>query len=77
MGKLIPLGNITRLNLPVNTILKAAEDQLESVVLLGYNKEGEEYFASTIADGGEVIWLLERAKKKLLEITETIDMINE
>ena len=77
MGKLIPLGNITRLDLPVNTVLKAAEDQLESVVLLGYDKEGEEYFASTIADGGEVIWLLEKAKKKLLEITETIDMANE
>ena len=71
MGKLIPLGNITRLDLPVNTVLKAAEDQLKSVVLLGYDKEGEEYFASTIADGGEVIWLLERAKKALLEIVET------
>ena len=71
MGKLIPLGNITRLDLPVSTVLKAAEDQLESVVLLGYDKEGEEYFASTIADGGEVIWLLERAKKALLEIVET------
>jgi len=66
---IIPIGGITRLDLPVENILESAKDQLEGVVLLGFDKDGEIYFASTYADGGEVIWLLEQCKKKLLEIT--------
>lgn len=67
-GKVIPLGNITKLDLPVDRILEAAKGELEGVVLLGYDKEGEFYFASTYADGGDVLWLLENLKKQLLEI---------
>lgn len=36
------------------------------IVVLGYDPAGEEYFASSIADGADVIWLLERLKLKLL-----------
>ena len=70
MAKVIPLGGVTRLDLPVDRILEAAKKKLEGVVLLGYDKDGAFYFASTYADGGEVLWLLEKLKKQLLE-TET------
>ena len=73
MGKVIPLGNVTKLDLPVDRILEAAKGSLEGVVLMGYDKEGEYYFASTYADGGEVLWLLENLKKRLLEIIPTND----
>ena len=68
-AKVIPLGCITKLDLPVDQILEAAKGKMQGVVLLGYDNNDELYFASTIADGGEVIWLLENAKKQLLEIT--------
>ena len=55
MNNVIPLGNITRLELPVDMVLEAAKDKLEGAVILGFDKEGELYFASTYADGGEVI----------------------
>ena len=70
MAKVIPLNNITRLDLPVDQILEVAKGRLSGVVILGYDQEGDEYFASSYADGGEVLWLLERCKKKLLDIVE-------
>lgn len=73
MGKVIPLGGVTKLDLPVDRILEAAKDSLEGVVLMGYTKDGEHYFASTYADGGEVLWLLENLKKQLLEVKVSSD----
>lgn len=69
-AKVIPIGCITKLDLPVDTVLDAAKGQLESVVLLGWTTDGEEYFASTDPDGGSVIFLLERAKLQLLRMSD-------
>lgn len=66
MGDVIPLNNVTRLDLPVDRVLEAAKGELEGAILLGYTKEGEEYFSSTYADGGMVLWLIERLKQRLL-----------
>jgi len=44
--------------------------ELQSVIVLGYDGDGDEYFASSIADGGDVLWLLERLKKQLLEVPD-------
>jgi hypothetical protein len=70
MGKLIPLNNITKLDIPVDRVLENAKDNLDGVILIGYDKDGEEYFASTFADGGEVLWLLKRMETKLLQVAE-------
>lgn len=67
MAKIITFTGITKLDLPADRVLEAAKDQLEGVVILGYTKEGDEYFASTYANGGTVNWLLDRCKQKLLE----------
>ena len=64
--KIIPLGNITRLDLPPDRILDGAKGQMESVVVIGWDNNGELYFASSIADGGSVLWLLEKCKIALL-----------
>lgn len=66
-NKIIPLGNITRLNLPADRVLESAIGKMEGVVLLGFDKEGKLYCASSYADGGEVMWLLEMGKLQLLE----------
>ena len=39
---------------------------MEGVVILGFDTDGKEYFASTYADGGTVVWLLERCKIALM-----------
>jgi len=70
MSNVAPLGNITKLDLPVARVLEGAKEKLESVVILGYTKDGEEYFASTMADGGEALWLLRRCEKALLEVPD-------
>lgn len=44
--------------------------EMESVIVLGYTKDEEEYFASSIADGGDVLWLLKRLEKQLLEVSD-------
>jgi hypothetical protein len=66
----ILLGNITKLDLPVSRVLDAAKDLVDSggVIVLGWGKDGDLYFSSSIADGGEVLWLMEKAKAALLEI---------
>lgn len=70
MGKVVNFTGITKLDLPADRMLEAATGQLEGVVILGYDKEGKEYFASSYADGGTVLWLMERCKAKLLEVIE-------
>jgi hypothetical protein len=68
MGKIIPLGNITRLDLPPDRVLEAAKGKLDGVLLIGFEKDtGEVYAASSYADGGAVMWLLESCKQQLFD----------
>ena len=70
MGKVIPLGGVTRLDLPPDRILEGAKGELEGVVVIGWDKEGGQYFASSLADGGDVLWLLEACKKTLMNFKQ-------
>lgn len=62
------LGGETRLNIPADRVLEMAHGRLNGVVIAGYDQDGGTYFASSYADGGEVLWLLEKLKKQLLEM---------
>lgn len=66
MGKVIELGCLTKLDIPADKVLEGAIGKMEGVVVLGWDKNDELYFASTYADGGTIIWLLEVCKKRLL-----------
>ncbi len=58
---------ITKLDLPADRVCNAAaEKDLAGVLIIGHDKDGELYFASTYADGGHALWLMELAKKELL-----------
>jgi len=70
MGKILPFHGLTKLDIPVDRILEGVKGKLDSVVILGYDKDEDEYFASSIADGGEVLWLLERCKIALMGMEE-------
>ena len=70
MAKIIPFTGITKLDLPADRVLEGAMEKMEGVVLLGWTKDGLEYFASSYADGGTVMWLLERCKMRLIHEQE-------
>lgn len=74
MGEIVEFNGITLLDLPVQRILdRASEAKLTTVVVLGYDEDGDEYFASSISDGADVIWIMERAKLKLLRVVDRDD----
>ena len=68
MSNVILFNGITKLDLDPDMVLENSKGKLEGVILIGYDKDGEEYFASTYADGGEVLWLIERMKLRLLNV---------
>jgi hypothetical protein len=68
MSNVILFNGITKLDLDPDIVLESSKGKLEGVILIGYDKEGEEYFVSTYADGGDVLWLLERMKLRLLNV---------
>jgi len=71
LGKIVPLNNINKFDLPVSQVLDGAKYKLQDVVLLGYCKGGqEEYFATSMSDAKDLLWLLERCKKTLLNVLD-------
>jgi hypothetical protein len=62
----IPFGGITRLDIDPDVVLKAAIGKLERVVIAGMDKDGNEYFAASMADGADALWYLKRCEKTLL-----------
>lgn len=65
--KILNFNGITRLDIPPARILKGAQKWgLESVVILGWDKNGEAYFSSSMADGGDVLWLMRKCELALL-----------
>lgn len=69
---IVEFGGITRLpSDPQRVIEHALKAELTNVVVIGFDASGDEYFRASDADGGAVLWLLERARHKLLSIPET------
>lgn len=71
MGKVIPFNGVTKLDLDPNTTLENLKGKFEGFVIMGYTPDGEEFFASTYADGGTALWLIERCKRALLNNGDT------
>lgn len=71
MGKVIPFNGVTKLDLDPNITLENLKGKFEGFVIMGYTPDGEEYFASTYADGGTTLWLIERCKRALLNNGDT------
>ena len=70
MGEVVLMGGVTRLDLPPERVLEAAITfGLTDAIVIGWDKEGELYFASSIACDADILWLLEKSKKELLDIT--------
>lgn len=71
MSNVVELPIVTRLDLdPQRVLAGALEDGMTEVVIIGYDKDGDEVFRSSLADGADALWHLERAKLKLLRVGE-------
>lgn len=58
-------------NYDANVMLEAAaRADLDHVVILGWDKEGELFFSASMGDGPECLWLIEKAKAALLQAGE-------
>lgn len=58
------------LNIDPDRVLNKAVGEVEHVVICGLDKDGSFYFASSLADGAEVLWWLEKAKYELMKIID-------
>jgi len=71
MTNIIDLPVVTILDLPPEKIITRAEQEsFENVLIIGWRDDGSFYFSSSAADDGDVLYLLELAKKKLMEIAD-------
>jgi hypothetical protein len=66
-AEVLPFTGITTLDIDPAKILEAAKAAgLTEVVICGVDADGEEYFASSVADAGTAGWHLDRAKWNLM-----------
>jgi hypothetical protein len=61
---------ITPLDFDADVILNAAKGHLKSVVIIGETEDGDEFFSASVSGGPEILWMLERAKHKLMAIVD-------
>lgn len=72
MSNVVELPIVTRLDIdPQRVLAGAMEAGMTEVVIIGYDSNGDEVFKSSLADGADALWHLERAKLKLLRAGET------
>lgn len=70
-GEVVFLDNVTTLDLPPDRILERAIGECPGgVIVMGYDADGDMYFASSIASGPDCLWLMEKAKAALLDAGE-------
>jgi hypothetical protein len=66
--RLVALPCITKFDISPERVMEAAMGKLEGVIVMGFEKDGTTpYLASSYADGGTILWLMELIKKRLLE----------
>ena len=62
----VEFTGVTVLDIPAEKVLTSAiREGLESVVVIGYGANGEEYFASSMVDA-DALFLVERYKRFLV-----------
>ena len=69
-SNVVAFTGVTSLDIRPDGILQAAVGNLTECTIVGFDKDGEFYFASTQADGGDVLWHLEKARFALMKITD-------
>jgi hypothetical protein len=69
-AKVLFFNGVTTLDHPADRIIEQALGKLDYVLILGFDKDGGEYFASNKSDGADALYVMERAKHKLMKIVD-------
>lgn len=69
-AEVVRFTGITSLPLDPDRLLREALGKLERVIIIGVDKDGEAYHASSDPDGGTFLWDVERAKHKLMTLAD-------
>lgn len=72
-AKVIRFPGITKLDLDPDLILQEAVGKLEGCVIVGFDKDGNDFFASSYADSGDVVYHLERGKWRLMKLEDELN----
>jgi len=70
-GKILPFTGDTTEDINADTVLENNIGEYECVICIGYTKMGAERLVSSTGDSALMVWLLERAKKMILESADT------
>jgi hypothetical protein len=71
MGDVRVFPGVTPFPFDPDVILDSAKSAgLKSVIIIGEMEDGEEFFSASISGGPETLWMLERAKHKLMKICD-------
>lgn len=74
MGDVVQFNGLTKLKTDPSRILQLAlKAELADVVVVGFNKDGDFWFSGSDPDGSEVLWLLERARHKLMLMVDKLE----
>lgn len=67
----VPFTGITTVDhTPEHTLGAAAKAGLTTVVVIGFENDGDLWFSGSQSDAYQTLWLLELARKRLMEIAE-------
>lgn len=67
MDNVMPFTGTTTIDRPADMALREAlTKDLDGCFVVGRTKDGQLYFASSICDGGDILWLWELVKAELL-----------
>lgn len=67
MGEVVSFTGVTRGRVDPSSIVSAAEKlDFKELILIGVDKDGEPYLATSTGDPAKILWYLESAKQVLL-----------
>ncbi len=73
MGEVVHWNGISTLPANPQTVIERAQMKgMTSVVIVGFDADGDEVVLSSEADGAQALWHLERARYKLMRITDEL-----
>lgn len=68
-SNIIQFNNIVSAEIPCEKVLQGAiAANLDAVLVIGWDENGEMYSASSMGDVGELLLLIEKYKKELLDV---------
>lgn len=70
---IVEFTGLTKADIPANKVIKWA-DNLDEAIVVGIDELGELYVAGSMADAARVVYLLEMAKKYILDLGEEYDI---